>query len=336
MSTVAEQFREFFRVGPANNDHLPALRVAIGVALPLLVLLAFDRKDLAIYAVFGAFTGIYGRGEPHQLRLEHQLQAGAYLTASVLIGIALSAAQLDPWVFVAVISVLTALGSVAADRLMLRPSGPFFGLFSLAACASIPLTAPAWQAALACVAAVALSVAIGFAGWFRSRDWRSGYSRSDVLPAVAAPRAVAVQAVRYLLAIGVAGAVALFSGLGHTYWAMLAASIPLAGPNTSARVRRGLQRILGTFAGLAVAAVLLWPHLPPWLLILVVVLLQFGAEMFVIRHYGLALLFITPLALLMTELAHPVDPGPLLLDRGLETLIGALVGIAVVLTLRDP
>ncbi|MEW1821212.1 FUSC family protein [Arthrobacter sp. NPDC080031] len=54
------------------------------------------------------------------------------------------------------------------------------------------------------------------------------------------------------------------------------------------------------------------------------------------EYYALSLLFLTPLALVITQLAHPSEPGPLLLDRGLETLIGALAGIAVVLATHEP
>ncbi|MBT1003487.1 FUSC family protein [Paenarthrobacter sp. DKR-5] len=334
MSAAAGHIREYFRVGPANRDHLPALRVAIGVAVPLLTLLAIDRTDLAIYAIFGAFTGIYGRGETHQRRLGHQLRAGSLLLANVLAGIGLSLAHPGPWALVCVIAVATAADSLLADALRLRPSGPFFALFALAACASIPLSAPAWQAAAACLASLLLSVVIGFAGWLRHRVWAA---RRPLPPAGgnARTRAQLIHALRYLLAVLGAGVLALLTGLGHTYWAMLAAAIPLAGASMGSRISRGISRVVGTFAGIGVTALLLVPHFGGWQLILIVVLLQFGAEMFVIRHYGLALLFITPLALLMTELAHPSAPGPLMLDRGLETLIGAAVGIAVVLALPD-
>jgi len=48
------------------------------------------------------------------------------------------------------------------------------------------------------------------------------------------------------------------------------------------------------------------------------------------RHYGLAMLTITPMALLMTSLAHPADPSALALDRALDTVLGAVVGVLAV------
>ena len=53
------------------------------------------------------------------------------------------------------------------------------------------------------------------------------------------------------------------------------------------------------------------------------------------RNYSLALLFITPLALLMTQLAHPVPAAPLLQARAVETVLGALCGMVVIYFWRN-
>ena len=64
---------------------------------------------------------------------------------------------------------------------------------------------------------------------------------------------------------------------------------------------------------------------------LVIAVCQFGAELFIARQYLLAQIFVTPLALISTLLVAPAAPGILLRDRIVETVIGAAVGIAVVL-----
>lgn len=50
-----------------------------------------------------------------------------------------------------------------------------------------------------------------------------------------------------------------------------------------------------------------------------------------LRNYSAALLFITPLALLMTQLGHPQPAAELLTSRAVETVIGVIVGMLVVL-----
>ncbi len=61
-----------------------------------------------------------------------------------------------------------------------------------------------------------------------------------------------------------------------------------------------------------------------------IIILQFLGELYIARNYALALLFITPVALMMTQIAAPVDVPDLLLARFVETVIGATVAIGVV------
>jgi uncharacterized membrane protein YccC len=56
-------------------------------------------------------------------------------------------------------------------------------------------------------------------------------------------------------------------------------------------------------------------------------------ELLVIRHYGLASVFITAAALTIATGSHRVDVGDLLLARGSDTLVGCAVGVAVFLVL---
>jgi len=344
MKLLMEQVRALHRLEPANRDHLAALRVALSVAVPSLLLLAAGRTDLIMYAVFGALTGMYGRSEPHQLRLRHQSQAAVVLLGGVAAGLFLSVNHLHSWWLVAVEAVLAGVGSVFADRVRLKPNGPFFGILALGACASVPAAVP-WQVAMLIAAgSAAFSILVGFGGWIRSRSWQRGAVRS--VPAIhpAGSTELLVHAARYVLAVGAAGTAGVLSGSGHPHWAMAAAAVPLAGADLPSSVRRGIHRIVGTFLGLAVTAVVILPG--PWslaglfpgrqavMLALLVILFQFTTELFMARHYGLAMVSFTPVILLITQLAAPIDPAVLILERGVETLVGALVGIAVVVAVR--
>ncbi|PTT67286.1 FUSC family protein [Arthrobacter sp. HMWF013] len=344
MKPVLKQLRALHTLEPANRDHLAALRVAISVAVPSLMLLGAGRPDLIIYAVFGALTGMYGRSEPHQLRLRHQSQAALILLSGVAVGVFLSVNHLHSWWLVGVEALLAGAGSVFADRVRLKPNGPFFGILALGACASVPLAVPWYAALLIAAGAAAFSIAVGFSGWVRTRAWRPGAGR-DALPLRGNARRLAVvHAARYVLAVGIAGSAGVLSGSGHPHWAMAAAAVPLAGADLPSSVRRGIHRIVGTLLGLAVTAVVLVPG--PWLpagfygvhhvamLAILVVIFQFTTELFMARHYGLAMISFTPVILLMTQLAAPISPGVLIVERALETFVGAVVGILVVVTVR--
>ncbi|MBT2533614.1 FUSC family protein [Arthrobacter sp. ISL-48] len=334
---------EMFSIAPGNKDHHPAIRCAVGVFVPLITLVLLGRLDLAIFASFGAFTGIYGRGELHGTRFALQLRAGLLMLLVILLAslaaLMGSAWGLDggttTWLLVLATTLLAGACSVAVSWWRLRPAGSLFHIFAFAAIASIPNQPPLWQGMLVAVLTTAFCLLIGFSSrllashrtpWARPRPLRR--TRDE-------RRAVWLEGSGYLVAAGLAGTLATWAGLwlgfGHNYWAMVAAVVPLVGHTTRHRVRRGVQRIIGTVLGLVVLAGILLLGLEPWQTVLVMALCQFGAEMFIIRQYLLAQLFVTPLALVSTLLVVPASPAILLRDRIIETVIGAAVGIAVVL-----
>ena len=321
--------KALFYIPPASGEHRGALRMFAGLAIPSLVLLVSGHPDLVMYAVFGCFTGMYGRGEPHQLRLFHQLSAAAFLCACVIAGILTSAAEIGVWGFVAIETLVAGFGSVVTDRMHLRPVGPFFGIFAFGASAATPLHTSPWIPALVAVLSAACAITVGFAGWFRGRAWHPGQRRvprPHLLPPM--PEHL-VTAAMYVAAVGLSGALATAMGWGHPYWAMASAAIPLSAARLSEGIVRGFHRVLGTFAGLAVAALALGAFTHPVFLVLLVIALQFPTELYIVRHYGLSLVFFTPLILAMSYLANPGSLRWLILDRAAETTIGAVIGMLV-------
>jgi uncharacterized membrane protein YccC len=132
----------------------------------------------------------------------------------------------------------------------------------------------------------------------------------------------------------IAGGLAILAGLGHPYWAVVSvvAVLPPAGARHS--TSRAFHRIFGTTLGVGITALVLLPGPPVWVLILVIAIGQFGAEILVGKHYGAALLFITPLALTVAHLASPVSVTGLLVDRVVETALGGAVALVIVVGTR--
>jgi Fusaric acid resistance protein-like len=314
-----------------GSDHTHAVRVAAGLVVPGVALLIAGRPELICYAVFGSFAGMYGRGEPPRLRVRHQAQAAILLLAGVGIGSVLSRGHAAPAALVAVAVLFAAAGSVVSDRCGLTPQGPFFGIFALGAIAMVPAGhATPVMALLICGSTAALSISLASV-----RGRRGGCE-----VAASPPDEMIVHAARHGLAIAMAGGTGLLLGVEHANWAMAAAAVPLAasdarGSHSIAGVlHRGLHRVIGTFVGLAVTAVLLLPGFSPTTLVIIVIVLLFPTELFMNRSYGLALGFFTPLIMLMTELADPAEPVTLLTARAVDTVIGVTIGIAVAMTVR--
>jgi Fusaric acid resistance protein-like len=321
---------QLLRVGPHGGAHRVAARAAVSVLAPLLVLWGLDRIELTIFATFGAFVSLYGRNQTGVTRTRMQLTLAVALTSSVVLGVVVGLSPQRAWLAVPVAAGLAAVGSLLADAQGWHPPGPLFLIFSFAACASLS-TEPADVAVAAVVAgsAAAFSVLVGAVGPLA----RHRGALRDTSPGGTSRRSYSAVARRHVArnagSVLIAGTIATASGIGHPYWAMVSAVVPLAARETVPQVVRGIQRMLGTAAGLVIAAALFTLDLADLAIIVVVVALQATAELFVGRNYAIGLLAVTPLALLMVHLAAPVPTGTLLVDRGLETVIGVTVGLLV-------
>lgn len=139
---------------------------------------------------------------------------------------------------------------------------------------------------------------------------------------------------RVAVGVPLAGLAAAAFGVDRAYWAMASAVLVLhQGSDLVRTVRRGAERLVGTWIGLAVAAALLTTHPHGLMLAFVLAALTFVIELLVVRHYTLASVFITASALTIATGVRQVDIGHLLLSRGLDTLIGCAVAVAVYLVM---
>ena len=314
------------RVGPGQGDHRVALRAVLSVGVPLFALLLLGRLDIAIYASFGAFVALYGRTESPRGRVRMQAGAGGVLLSAMLVGTALSFFHTPAFGTVAVIALLAAAVTLFAYRQRWHPPGALFAVFAAGATTSFPATASTFVTVLLIGGASvlwSLFVTTAFV-LLRRGSWGRPTRSLPPIGAVAWEMTVTV-GVATLLA-GVAGLLLVGT---HWYWAMVGAVAAVSGAHVTARLIRGAQRLVGTLLGVLIAAGLLALDLPPWLVIVVAVAMQAGAELFIGRNYGIAMIFVTPLALLMVSLASPLHPGLLLRDRVLETVIGVSLGTLV-------
>ncbi|MET8796759.1 FUSC family protein [Nocardia sp. NPDC004568] len=138
-----------------------------------------------------------------------------------------------------------------------------------------------------------------------------------------------VSANRIGVAALLAGCSTVALDLGRPDWAVLTVTVLLhQGPDRVRGTYRGMHRIGGTALGLVLFAALYALEPRNWALVLILMALQFAIEMFVARNYGLAVVFITPLALLMGGGGQYGDILPVLRDRLLESVIGVVIGLA--------
>ena len=252
-----------------------------------------------------------------------QSTAGLVLVTAVGLGAAVSAAGVGPWTLVLLSALVAAAGSVASTVFDWHPSGPLFSIFAFGTVASVPAGPSDVPVALAVSGASAvLAVVIGNIGAVARRAPRAS------TPPLRAPRYV--DPLRYLLVVLLAGGAATAAGIGHPWWAMVAAAAP------SRSAVASTSRCAPPTASSAPCSACCWPlrcccsgsirsrWCSSWSC------LQVVTELVVGRNYGIAMLFITPMALLMGQLGASQGRGALLFDRGVETFIGVVVALALI------
>ncbi|WP_447036042.1 FUSC family protein [Streptomyces sp. DSM 118878] len=135
-------------------------------------------------------------------------------------------------------------------------------------------------------------------------------------------------ALRTAVGCALAGYGSLALGIGRPYWALVTAA-SLYQANVTLTWNRGVQRVVGNLIGvLAFAAIAPFAHLGHAELIVSCLALAFGAEALISRNYWMGSVCVTPMALLVTEFARFQQPGELILDRVVDTLVGAVLGVA--------
>ncbi|WP_426502155.1 FUSC family protein [Dactylosporangium sp. McL0621] len=334
MAARREWVAAALRVTPVTGSRWTAARAATTMLAALLALWLAGALGHAAYATFGAFASVYGGTARSPRRWRLQAALGALLTTAVATGAAVGTLEQRAWLSVPVAAAWAAGTAWLSDRFAWRPPGPMFAVFAVSTCAAIP-TPPGRVATAVLVAAATAAFAVVLGAAEASLPGTA----APAPPAPAPPRERRrLHAVRCAVAVALAGAVTTASGLGHPYWAMTASVVPLAVIELHHQLLRGLHRVAGTAAGLAVAAGLLVLPLPVPATLLLVAALQAGAELLVVRHYAAALVFITPLALLVGQVADRRPVPELILSRFAETLVGVGIGVAVAALTRrrDP
>ncbi|MEV0123809.1 FUSC family protein [Streptomyces sp. NPDC050703] len=142
-------------------------------------------------------------------------------------------------------------------------------------------------------------------------------------------------ALRTAVGCALAGYASLALGVGRPYWALVTAA-SLYQANLTLTWNRGVQRVVGNLVGvLAFAAIAPFAHLGHAELIVSCLALAFGAEALISRNYWMGSVCVTPMALLVTEFARFQQPGELIVDRVVDTLVGAVLGVAAAILVTN-
>ena len=219
------------------------------------------------------------------------------------------------------------------------PRGGMFFVLVLLVTASVPVP---WSKVPIGVALAALSASFSI---LMSAILRSARSEGD--PGAIAPHSRAAGGFAVLdrrqhavaiaaCAIGVLSTwlVALGFGVGHPYWGPMTVASLMPGIASADVYRRMVHLILGTSGGVAAAAIIFSFEPKHLALIVIIVVCQTAAEFFIARVYGVALLFVAPLAVGLSNLYTGLPWATVLVDRITEAALGTTIAFLVIVAGR--
>ncbi|MHA7985636.1 FUSC family protein [Rathayibacter sp. CAU 1779] len=132
---------------------------------------------------------------------------------------------------------------------------------------------------------------------------------------------------RLVVCVAVAEAISVLLPLERPYWITLTVAVVMK-PDFGSVFARAVQRGLGTVVGVLVGAAVVVVLPSGWPQVLALAVLAGGMPVAIRRNYGLFSIFITPVIVILLELAHGGDTG-LIVSRVTDTLIGSAIVILV-------
>lgn len=320
-----------FAFAPSRGPRWPlATQAALGIAMPIAVMTLLGHAPLGYVAASGAFTVLFAGSAPVVERLRILPFVAAGLLSCAVMGALVAG---NDWLVSIGVVVVAVVSAALAFGFRLGPPGPLFFVLVFGLSAHVlgtgSISPLVYLAALAGGCVFSFLVAMVPLLLPRVRAVTARPLR-ELFPGPALTRDSRLLLLRVAIVAVVGVLLGLLIDPERTYW-VVGSAIAVIGVAAARRAafERGLHRMLGTVvgAGLYIALSLLHPA-GLWLALLLGAL-QFTIELVVVRHYALALVFITPLVLLLTGAATgSIGSTDVALERIVDTIVGAALGAA--------
>lgn len=329
---AARELRDLTTFNASNRPWQMPVAAAAAIGLPLMIGAATGYLAEGLTASLGGLVFLYLPATSLSHRMAWLMACGFAMAGSYTLGLL---SQLLPGLTVPVLAAIAMLVTMVCRYYAVPPPGSLFFIMAASIGAYTPVSG----------AAVPLQVGLLTMGAVLACLIAFFYSLSVARPAVAAPvpRAdfdfVVLDSVVIGACVGLSLALAQLLQLPRPYWVPVSCLAVIQGATLRAVWNRQLQRIAGTGVGLlafwAIAAAL---PLGPWSVALAVTGLSLVIEVLVVRHYGLAVVFITPLTIFLAEAATlPASPPQGILQaRFIDTALGCAIGLAGGIGLHSP
>ncbi|MGE5384844.1 MAG: FUSC family protein [Betaproteobacteria bacterium] len=334
LTLVRQELRQLATIRPSDRPWQMPFAAALASGLPLLVGAAFDRMDYGLISSLGGLVFLYLPETPLYHRMVSLMACAFAMTSAYALGVM---SHLLPPAMVAVLTFIAILVTMVCRFYRVGMPGSLFfimaasiGAYSPGTVMEVPLKVGliAMGCLLACLIAFFYSLHI--------------VQRREPKPVQPLPAAnfdfVVFDSVVIGLCVGASLAIAQLLQLEKAYWVPVSCLAVIQGMSLRAVWEKQVHRVVGTAFGLVAAWGLLSLPLGNWSVSVVMIVLTFVIETAVVRHYGFAAIFITPLTILLAEaatLGHG-SVAALVQARFFDTVLGCLVGLVGGICLHSP
>lgn len=307
---------------------------ALASGLPLLVGAWFDHLDYGLVSSLGGLVFLYMPNTPLSHRMVSLMASAFGVSACYALGLM---CHFLPVMLVPVLVFISIVVTMICRFYLLGPPGSLFFVMAAAIGCYSPIDVmqlPLFVGLLSLGALLAFLLAF----FYSLYDLRQRLP--DVVQPLPAPSFdfVIVDSIVIGAFVGIALALAQALQLDRPYWVPVSCLAVIQGASLRAVWNKQVHRIVGTGLGLLVAWGLLILPLDKWSVSLLMMLLAFCIELLVVRHYGLAVIFVTPLTIFLAEASHlgQASPDELLLARLFDIVLGSVTGLFGGLCLHSP
>ena len=303
--------------------HFPVL-ASLCIGIPLLVGYYFEHLDYGILACIAGLVILYMPTTSVADRMITLVGCSFGFMISFFIGVCFS---FNPIVSSVVLGLFAMSVNWIVNYFRMKPPGGFFFIMiaSLASCMPFNLeTIPLRVGFIGIGAMLACTLAFTYS----LLSAKKYPAKKEILIVEKNKGATLFESVIVGVFIFLSLVIGRLLELENPYWLPISCAAVMQGASRKHVWQRSLHRVGGTFIGLGLAWLLLLFKMTPLYICISIMVLQFIIEMLITRHYGLAVIFITPLTLFLAEAgsAMTVDATALISVRFMDIFIGSCIG----------
>ena len=333
-SMVRVELRHLATINASDRRWQMPFCAALAMGLPLLIGAYFERLDYGLVSSLGGLVFLYSPNTVLSHRMVSLMAAAFGLSACYALGVM---SHFFPLLLVPVLTFIAILVSMVCRVYAVEPPGSLFFIMAAAIGAYSPIEVmqvPLYVGLLTMGSLLACLIAFFYSIYILRLQPPQPFTP---LPPVTFDFVI-FDSIIIGLFVGISLTLAQALQLERAYWVPMSCLAVIQGVSLRAVWNKQVHRIAGTGLGLLLAWGLLALPLDKWSISLMMMLLAFLIETLVVRHYGLAVIFITPLTIFLAEAAQLQNESQstMLQARLLDTVLGSVVGLVGGVCLYNP